>query len=110
MLPKVTKEDIPHTRNYAESTITNIGNVNNYFYKTGTNGITYHSMIYPCSSLSTEELKIASLFANSLTNIGLNNMSYEEVQKIQAAITGGISSNFILPANINSLFLSLIHI
>ena len=102
VLPKVTKEDIPHTRNYAESTITNIGNTNNYFYKTGTNGITYHSVIYPCSSLSTEELKIASLFANSLTNIGLNNMSYEEVQKIQAAITGGISSNFILLPNSNN--------
>ena len=102
VLPKVTKEDIPHTRNYAESTITNIGNTNNYFYKTGTNGITYHSMIYPCSNLSTDELKIASLFANSLTNIGFNNMSYEEVQKIQAAITGGISSNFILLPNSNN--------
>ena len=102
ILPKVTKEDIPHTRNYAKSTITNIGNTNNYFYKTGTNGITYHSMIYPCSNLSTDELKIASLFANSLTNIGFNNMSYEEVQKIQAAITGGISSNFILLPNSNN--------
>ena len=102
VLPKVTKEDIPHTRNYAESTITNIGNTNNYFYKTGTNGITYHSIIYPCSNLSADELKIASLFANSLTNIGFNNMSYEEVQKIQAAITGGISSNFILLPNSNN--------
>ncbi len=102
VLPKVTKEDIPNTRNYAESTITSIGNTNNYFYKTGTNGITYHSAIYPCSTLSTEELKIASLFANSLTNIGLNNMSYEEVQKIQAAITGGISSNFILLPSSNN--------
>ena len=102
ILPKVTKEDIPHTRNYAKSTITNIGNTNNYFYKTGTNGITYHSMIYPCSNLSTDELKIASLFANSLTNIGFNNMSYEEVQKLQASITGGISSNFILLPNSNN--------
>ena len=29
-------------------------------------------------------------------------MSYEEVQKIQAAITGGISSNFILLPNSNN--------
>jgi len=99
VLPKVTKEDIPHTRNYAESTITNIGTTNNYFYKTGTNGITYHSIIYPCSNLSTEEFKIASLFTNTLTNIGFSNMGYEEVQKIQSAITGGISSSFILLPN-----------
>ena len=102
VLPKVTKEDIPCTRNYAKSTITNIGNTNNYFYKTGTNGITYHSMIYPCSSLSAEEFKIASLFSNTLTNIGFNDMTYEEVQKIQSAITGGISSNFILLPNSNN--------
>ena len=96
VLPKVTKEDIPHIRNYAESTITKNGDIDNYFYKTGTNGITYHSIIYPCSNLSTEEFKIASLFASTLTNIGFSNMDYEEVQKIQSAITGGIYSNFIL--------------
>ncbi len=102
VLPKVTKEDIPSTRNYAESTITKTGSTNNYFYKTGTNGITYHSMIYPCSMLSTEEFKIASLFANTLTNIGFSDMSYEEVQKLQSATTGGISANFILLPNNNN--------
>ena len=102
VLPKVTKEDIPDIRNYAQSVITSTSNTNNYFYKTGTNGITYHSLIYPCNNLSNEEFKIASLFANTLTNIGFNNIDYEEVQKMQSAVTGGISSNFILLPNNNS--------
>ena len=102
ILPKVTKEDIPQTRAYAESEIIKISNVDNYFYKTGTNGITYHSMIYPCATLTNEEFKVASLFTNTLTNIGFKNINYEEVQKMQSALTGGISANFILLRNNDS--------
>ena len=101
ILPKVTKEDIPVNRNYAEPKIIKENNTSNYFYKTGTNGITYHSMIFPCNNLSIEEFKVSSLFANTLTDLGLEDKSYEEVQKIQSAITGGISSSFVLIPNLN---------
>ena len=68
----------------------------NYFYNTGTNGITYHSEIYPCEDLTEEEFKVASLFANTLTDVGVGGKSFEEMQKIQSAVTGGISASFIL--------------
>ena len=42
---------------------------------------------------------ISSLFANTITDVGLGDKNYEEVQKIQSAITGGISSNFVLIPN-----------
>ena len=96
ILPKVTKQDIPLDRNYAVPQIVKNGSVNNYFYKSGTNGITYHSMIFPCNNLSFDEFKISTLFANSITDVGLGDKDYEEIQKIQSAITGGISSNFVL--------------
>ena len=96
ILPKVTKQDIPLDRNYAVPQIVKNGSVNNYFYKSGTNGITYHSMIFPCNNLSFDEFKISTLFANTITDVGLGDKDYEEVQKIQSAITGGISSNFVL--------------
>ena len=99
ILPKVTKEDIPSSRTYANPSIIKNKNINNYFYETGTNGITYHSMIFPCNNLSDEEFKVASLFGSTLTEIGIGKMNYEEVQKIQSAITGGISSNFVLLPN-----------
>ena len=96
ILPKVTKQDIPLDRNYAVPQIIKNGSVNNYFYKSGTNGITYHSMIFPCNNLSFDEFKISTLFANTITDVGLGDKDYEEIQKIQSAITGGISSNFVL--------------
>jgi Zn-dependent M16 (insulinase) family peptidase len=95
VLPKVTKEDIPKTRNYASPLTFTKNESTNYFYKTGTNGIVYHSMIFPCEALDENELKIASLFSNTLTDIGLGKDSYEDIQKYQSSITGGISASFI---------------
>jgi len=71
ILPKVTKEDIPLSRNYPNPNISVVNNIENYFYKSGTNGLVYHSMLFPCEALTIDELKIASLFTSSLTDIGL---------------------------------------
>ena len=80
---------------------TSLNNTDNYFYKAGTNGITYHSIIFPCQPLSKEEFNVASLYSNTLTDVGIGNKNYEEVQKIQSAITGGLSANFMLLPNEN---------
>ena len=95
VLPKVTKEDIPKTRNYTSPLTFTKNESTNYFYKTGTNGIVYHSMIFPCEALDENELKVASLFSNTLTDIGLGKDGYEDIQKYQSSITGGISASFI---------------
>ena len=99
VLPKVTKEDIPETRNYASPITFAENESTNYFYKSGTNGIVYHSMIFPCDALDENELKIASLFSNTLTDIGLGKDGYEDIQKYQSSITGGISASFITLPN-----------
>jgi Zn-dependent M16 (insulinase) family peptidase len=96
VLPKVTKDDIPKNRSYAHPLINNSNNHSNYFYKTGTNGIVYHSMLFPCNSLNIEELKIANLFTNTLTDIGLGSEDYELIQKQQSSVTGGISASFVM--------------
>ena len=100
VLPKVTKNDIPKKRVYAKSESYK-NDSKNFFYKVGTNGITYHSIVLPCSPLTDNEFKVASLFTNTLTDIGIGNKSYEEVQKIQSAVTGGISASFTLIPNEN---------
>ena len=99
-MPKVTKKDIPKVRCYAESESYKNDN-KNFFYRVGTNGITYHSIILPCSPLTNDEFKVASLFTNTLTDVGLGDKSYEDIQKIQSAYTGGISANFTLIPNEN---------
>ncbi len=101
VLPKVTKDDIPKTRNYASPIAFAKDKSTDYFYKSGTNGIVYHSMIFPCDALDENELKIASLFSNTLTDIGLGKDGYENIQKYQSSITGGISASFITIPNKN---------
>ena len=100
VLPKVTKSDIPKKRVYAKSESYK-NDSKNFFYKVGTNGITYHSIVLPCSPLTDNEFKVASLFTNTLTDIGIGNKNYEEIQKIQSAVTGGISASFTLIPNEN---------
>ncbi len=100
VLPKVTKNDIPKKRVYAKSESYK-NDSKNFFYKVGTNGITYHSIVLPCSPLTDNEFKVASLFTNTLTDIGIGNKNYEEIQRIQSAVTGGISASFTLIPNEN---------
>ena len=47
-------------------------------------------------NLSNEELKFASMFANSITEVENGKLSYEEFQKLQSSISGGISAAFTL--------------
>ena len=96
ILPKVTKSDIPETRSFAKAKIVTSNSTENHYYKAGTNGITYHSMIFECDNLTDQEFAMTSLYANTLTDIGFNDKNYEEIQKLQSSITGGISANFIL--------------
>ena len=98
ILPKVTKSDIPLKRSYISPNKSDA----NYFYKTGTNGLVYHSMIFPCKSLTKNELEISSLFSDNITNIGLGSESYELIQKKQSLISGGISASFsVIPDETN---------
>ena len=99
VLPKVTREDIPKIRKYASPLTSENKESRNYYYKTGTNGIVYHSMIFPCDALEKDELKIASLFSNTLTDIGLGGKGYEDIQKYQSSITGGVSASFVTLPN-----------
>ena len=102
-LPKVTKEDIPVSRKYPMPSVSSSNNIENYYYKSGTNGLVYHTMLFPCESLTNEELQISSLYTSSLTDIGLGSESYEQVQKYQSSITGGISATFtMIPSEDNS--------
>ena len=101
-LPKVTKEDIPASRKYPIPSISSYMDIDNYYYKSGTNGLVYHTMLFPCDSLSDKELQISSLYASSLTDVGLGSDSYEQIQKYQSSITGGLSASFVMIPNEHS--------
>ena len=97
ILPQVTVADIPLTRKFP-SAIRNAPSETNkdFYYKTGTNGLVYHSLIYPCQDLTMEELSVSRSYSELLTDLGLGSKSFEEIQKRQASVTGGLGASFIL--------------
>ena len=89
ILPKIEKKDIPDSRSFPEISSQN----NKKFYKAGTNGIIYHDYIFSLEDLNEEEIGLASLYAYVLTNIGLSDKGYDEIQEYQSLITGNISAS-----------------
>ena len=96
ILPKVTIQDIPLKREYASASF--LKN-NRSVYEVGTNGLMYSDFLFPCKNLSSQELLFSSLYTFILTEVGLCESSYEEVQALQSSITGGINATFKLHTN-----------
>jgi Zn-dependent M16 (insulinase) family peptidase len=96
ILPKVTKQDIPLKRDYAS--VSFLKN-NRSVYEVGTNGLMYSDFLFPCENLSSQELLFSSLYTFILTEVGLDESSYEEIQALQSSITGGINAAFKLHTN-----------
>ena len=108
LLPKVTIEDIPLKREYSQSNAL-VGNRS--IYEVGTNGLVYSDFLFPCSSLTNEELLFSSLYTFIITEVGIQDKSYEEIQAYQSKISGGISAAIKLQTKESSepgtLFLSI---
>ena len=108
LLPKVTIEDIPLKREYSKSSEI-VGNRS--IYEVGTNGLVYSDFLFPCSSLTNEELLFSSLYTFIITEVGIQDKSYEEIQAHQSKISGGINAAIRLqtkePSEPGTLFLSI---
>ena len=108
ILPKVTKQDIPLKREYTH--VSFLKN-NRSVYEVGTNGLMYSDFLFPCKNLTSQELLFSSLYTFILTEVGLKESSYEEIQALQSSITGGLNASFKLQTNDQSepgkLFLSI---
>ena len=96
ILPKVTKQDIPLKREY---TLVSFLKNNRSVYEVGTNGLMYSDFLFPCKNLTSQELLFSSLYTFILTEVGLKESSYEEIQALQSSITGGLNASFKLQTN-----------
>ena len=108
ILPKVTTQDIPLKREYTHESFKEN---NRSVYEVGTNGLMYSDFLFPCKDLTAQELLFSSLYTFILTEVGLKESSYEEIQALQSSITGGVSASFKLHTNSQEtpgkLFLSI---
>jgi len=108
ILPKVTISDIPLKRKYTEI---KKSKGNRSIYEVGTNGLIYSDFLFSCSNLTNKELLFSSLYTFIITEVGLLDQSYEEIQAYQSKISGGIGASINLQTNTPSedraLYLSI---
>ncbi|PID41572.1 MAG: peptidase M16 [Proteobacteria bacterium] len=91
ILPRVTIKDVP-----AHLSVPIGKPVNSPLkvvqYGQGTNGLVYQQVIISLPGLTKEEQVILSLYCYCLTEVGLGDKSYLDVQNWQSSVTGGLSA------------------
>ena len=93
LLPKVGLEDVPPK--IVEPARINealpISKASVAFYGQVTNGLTYQQIVLPLPQLSPEQLRILPLYTSCMTEFGIAEKSYAEVQTWQSRISGGVN-------------------
>ena len=93
LLPKVSLEDVPprivEPMRFNETLPSSQASV--AFYGRGTNGLAYQQIVLPLPQLSPERLEILPLYTSCLTEFGIADKSYAEVQTWQSRISGGVN-------------------
>ncbi len=92
ILPKVCLEDVPKHINIAQGTQTSVNEVSLSEYDQGTNGLVYQQLILPMPDLDEEQLQYLPLYSHCLTELGLADKSFSEIQMLQSEVVGNISA------------------
>ena len=93
LLPKVTLSDVPTkiSEPVREDEVLGCSSLPVSFYGQGTNGLSYQQVVVELPLLSSELLEILPLYTSCLSEFGVGEKSYEEVQAWQAQVSGGIN-------------------
>jgi hypothetical protein len=92
ILPKVELSDVPAALPELTFTKAQIDGLSFTTYGQGTNGIVYQQAVASLPALSEKQLQILPLYTNILSDVGLGDESYMEVQERQAATVGSIAA------------------
>ncbi|MFT6682305.1 insulinase family protein [Haliea sp.] len=93
VLPCVTLADVPERLPELECTEHTQGPLRLTSYTQGTNGLVYQHLVAPLPALESEAVSLLPLYARMLTEVGLGDENYLEVQHRQAASVGSISAS-----------------
>ncbi|MDY6829443.1 MAG: insulinase family protein [Pseudomonadota bacterium] len=93
ILPKVTLEDVPEQviQPSPEQVFTGPSGVRSTLYQTGTNGLVYAQWILSLPELDDDLVELLPLYTLLLSEVGLGEDDYLEVQRLQSQHTGGLS-------------------
>ena len=93
LLPKVGLQDIPETIEQPEATIFTLAQNKQQlsFYGQGTNGLCYQQAVIQLPNLSEDLLLLLPIYTNCLTELGVGNLDYSQVQTWQSRVSGGVN-------------------
>lgn len=96
LLPKVELHDVPAEVQWPQrknsSLQTAVGELPVTFYAQGTNGLSYQQAILALPALTPEQLDVLPYCTSCMSEVGIGQRSYLDIQEQQAAISGGISA------------------
>ena len=96
ILPKVTLDDIPKTMSFPTGERKNKGHYPINTYKAGTNGLSYQQLICHLPELSDELINTLPFYTLCLTELGLGDADYLQIQQRQAQQVGSLACYYSL--------------
>lgn len=92
LLPKVDLSDVPEHIEIPEYETQKIAERNVTLYPQGTNGLVYRQIVSPLPNLNPEQHTLLSLHNRIITEVGIENKDYLQVQNWQSNVCGGINA------------------
>lgn len=92
ILPRVELSDVPAGLPEITFSEDQVGQIPLTTYARGTNGLSYQQVISPLPPLSHEQLQIMPLYSAVLTELGIGESSYLDIQHQQSATVGSINA------------------
>lgn len=90
ILPKVGLEDIPKHLHYIAGSHETFNGYPLRCYSAGTNGLVYQQITIKMPALSDAQIKLLPFYCSCLTELGLGDKNYLDVQRWQAEVVGSI--------------------
>ena len=91
ILPKVGLEDVPEKLTEPERIECRPNKLPVSYYAQGTNGLSYQQVVMQLPELEPDLLDLLPLYTTCLTEFGVGDKDYAEVQTWQAQISGGVN-------------------
>src|SRR5690554_2125791 len=90
VLPKVGLEDVPAELPLIESESIDFNGLPVTWYPQGTNGLAYQQVIIDLPALDDELLAVLPWYTSCVTELGIGERDYGQVQTWQSAVSGGL--------------------
>ncbi len=103
LLPKVTLEDVPAQRRYPQGEQLQVNGLPLTWFDATTNGLVYQSIIIELPALAEQETALLDIYADCLSEVGVNGEDYLQTQRRQAAATGGLDASCSISSQTDDL-------